>query len=243
METLSEIIENYRAPIGTKKLVKQMKIALIVGVAAAGKDSILRELAKTNHYARIITTIPRAPRPGEVNGVNHYFIDDEQVKENLEQRKYFEAKLVHGRVYGTTIAELERISRMKKIALGDVDVQGVEEYHAVLGEKLKAIFVIPPDFATWQERWRKRGDIDNKAEFHRRMLSAEAELDFALRANYYRFVVNDDLVRAAKVTDEIIRGKAKSYKDDFARIMAEKLHDDIVAFIGGRPRRFSLRTE
>jgi guanylate kinase len=240
---IMELVEDYRAPEPAEKLVAKMKVALIVGVASAGKDSIIRELLKTDKYARIITTIPRAPREGEINGVNYYFINDEKVRENLLAKKYFEAKIVHGRVYGTTTAELSRIAAQKKIALGDVDVQGVEEYHKVC-KKLVAIFVIPPDFATWMERWKLRGDTLDQDEVERRMLSAEAELDFAIKSKYYRFVVNDDLLRAAKVADEIIRrGKKFSYKDDFARIIAEKLHDDIVAFVGGQPRHFSLRTD
>jgi guanylate kinase len=234
---IRELVKNYRTTEAAEKIVAGMKIALLVGVAAAGKDSIKQELLKTGYYARIVTTIPRAPREGEVDGVNYYFIDEKTVRENLVQEKYFEAKLVHGRVYGTTTAELERIAKEDKIALGDVDVQGVEEFHAILEDNLRAIFIIPPDFRTWQERWQKRGDTIDQGEMKRRMLSAQAELSFALRSSYYRFVVNDDLMRAARVADDLIRKeKRHSYKDDFARLIAEKLHDDMVAYLSGQPR-------
>ena len=214
-------------PKSAEDLVANMRIALLVGIASAGKDSILRKLMESDDYARIITTIPRAPRPNEINGVDYYFINDEIVRQNLLDHKYFETKMVHGRVYGTTTAELERIAGQQKIALGDVEVQGVDEYHTVAGDNLTAIFVIPPDYETWQERWLARGEMTPDEKL-RRTNSAVMELDHALKANYYRFLINDNLDRAAKVADELIHGRAANYKDDFARIIAHKLHDDIV---------------
>lgn len=233
-----ELVRNYSTPQEAKELVEKMQIALIVGIAAAGKDSFLKILLQSGRYARIITTVPREPRPGEVDGVNYYFIDDEKARQNLLEQKYFETKMVHGRVYGTTTAELERIAAQDKIALGDVDVQGVDEYHRY-AKKLTAIFIIPPDFATWLKRWQMRGDTGDKEEVKRRMISAEEELDFALKANYYYFVVNDDLEESARIADELIqKGAEFSYDDQSARQMAEKLHDDIVAYVGGEPHQF-----
>ena len=220
-----DLVKNYCTTTFAKKLVAEMKFALLVGIAAAGKDSVLKILLGDADFAKIVTTITRPPRIGEINGVNYHFITDEIAKENLLARKYFEAKIVHGRVYGTTINELAKISRTKKIALADVDVQGVAEYQK-FAKNLVAVFLIPPDFATWQTRWQKRGAI-SRDEKLRRTESAVRELTDALGKNYYRFVINDDLPRAARVCDEIFHGQQKTYKDDFARTIAEKLRDDI----------------
>lgn len=245
MESLREKVDSYEAPEDAKKIVEKMRIALIVGIAAAGKDSIIREILKdTENFSRIITTIPRAPRPGEIQDVSYHFIDNEKVRENLESKKYFEAKLVHGRVYGTTTDELSRITEEKKIALGDVDVQGVEEYHRV-ARNLVSIFIIPPSFEIWQKRWSGRDDSKSSEEKRNRMISAEAELDFALRSNYYRFVINDDLKEAAEISRKLIADKkfAKKYSDDEAKKAAKKLHDDIERELGGETHQFVLRLE
>lgn len=229
-QNIVEIARDYSTPENAKKIVSKMNVALIAGIAAAGKDSIIRKLLADERYARIITTIPRAPRSGEINGVNYYFINDEIVRENLINEKYFEAKVVHGRVYGTTIAELQRISQENKVALSDVDVQGVDEYHKILGNNLRAIFIIPPDFSTWQERWKNRGDMLDSDEVNRRMLSAKTELDFALKADYYHFIVNDDLARAVEIAANLIEKNADfDYEDNSARFVAKKLRDDISA--------------
>ena len=243
MEDIIDQVKNYQTPERAKNLVASMQIALIAGVAASGKDSILHGLlADQKHFARIITTVPRAPRPGETDGVSYYFIDEEQVCHNLVEHKYFETKLVHGRVYGTTIAELSRIADQQKIAIGDVDVQGVEEYHRVLGAKLHAIFVIPPSFQTWQARWTKRDGVIDASEKERRIVSAEAELNFALRADYYHFVINDDLDQTIITTQKLILDPifAKDYDDKCARQIARGLHGDIKNELGGQEHEFSM---
>jgi guanylate kinase len=224
---IQNLVKNYRAPMAAVTLVQSMPIALIAGIVAAGKDSLLKKLTETGHYARIITTISRAPRPHEIDGVNYYFISPDQARDNLIQQKYFEAKLVHGRVYGTSTAELERIQAAHKIALADVDVQGVDEYHAAAGDNLTAIFVVPPDFATWQARWRGRGDTTDTAEIARRTNSALMELRHALNQGYYHFLINDDLDRAAGAADEIFRGQIGLHHDQAAREVAQRLHDEI----------------
>ena len=235
MDNLQFLVENYETPARAKNLVAGMKIALVAGIAAAGKDSILREiLVDKAHFSRIITTIPRAPRPGEIRDVSYHFIDENQVRKNLAEHAYFETKMVHGRVYGTTIAELERIHGDGKIAIGDVDVQGVAEYQRVLGENLRAIFVVPPSFDIWQERWNGRNDSESPTEKARRMLSAKNELAAALDEKYYRVVVNDDLARAADTARKIILEPdfAKNYDDAPARKIARELHDRIAVAFG-----------
>ncbi|MDR0957063.1 MAG: hypothetical protein LBM09_00585 [Candidatus Nomurabacteria bacterium] len=224
-----KLVENYRAPERAIEIVKQMKIALVAGITGAGKNTIQNKLLEeSNDYADIVTTIPRAPRPHEQNGVDYYFINNEIALDNLINQRYFETKIVHGRVYGTTIAELERISELHKIALADVDVQGVDEYYDVAGDDLTAFFLIPPDYTTWQKRLFSRGELPAE-EFTRRVRSAIMEIKHALDRDYYHFVVNDDLGQATRLIDKIVREKDANYDDTEARKTARALLDDIVA--------------
>lgn len=223
------LVKNYRAPESAKNLVKNMRIALLIGIVAAGKDSILQILLQNKDFARIVTTISRAPRPTEIEGKNYYFIDDQQVQKNLLEKKYFEAKIVHGKIYGTTITELEKISRENKIALADVDVQGVAEFHAA-NPKIPAIFIVPPNFSTWLARWKNRDQNISRDNFLTRLISAKNELDFALSSDYFQFVINDDLAGAAQEVEKIIRGEQIENQYS-AKKLAQNLRTDIVKML------------
>lgn len=228
MEDLIKLVENYRAPRVAIDVVKKMKIMLLAGITGAGKNSIGIKLLESGDYVNIVTTIPRAPRPQEQNGVDYYFINNEQVKENLLNHEYFEAKIVHGRVYGTTTAELERIATQSKIALADINVEGVDEYYAIAGDNLTAIFLIPSDYETWYERLFTRMKFSDE-EFARRIQSAIMEIKHALNRDYYHFVINDDLDETVKLVDKIIHNKAAGYNDSAARTVAKNLLDEIIA--------------
>ena len=228
MEDIEVLVKNYKAPERAKNIVKQMKFALIVGITGAGKNAIQDELFKSGEYEKIITTIPRAPRAHEKDGVDYYFINDETVRQNLLNQEYFEVKIVHGRPYGTTTKELERVVAKNKTTMADVDVQGVDEYYAVAGDNVTAIFLIPPDYGTWYERLFGRSKFSN-SEIARRIESAIMEIRYALNRDYYHFVINDDLIETAKLADKIIHGEFSNYDDSAARAVAEKLLNDIIA--------------
>lgn len=229
MEDILKVIENYRAPDDAIKLVKGMKIALLAGITGAGKNAVGSKLLESGDYSDIITTISRPMRPNEENGVDYYFIDGETALENLLNQKYFEVKNVHGRAYGTTIAELKRISTQNKIALADVDVQGVDEYYTVIGNKLPAIFLVPPDYQTWQNRLLGRDKLSDN-ELTKRTQSAIMEIEHVLSRDYYHFVINDDLDKTANLVDQIIKGKISNYDSSSARETTKSLLDDIILY-------------
>ncbi len=227
MNETENLIINYQPTAEAINLLQNMRVALLVGITGAGKDAIKNGLLQTGHYQKIITTIPRPMRPHEQNGVDYYFINDETALNNLREHKYFEAKLVHDRVYGTTTAELERINNSGKIAIGDVDVQGVDEYVKATNN-LTAIFIVPPSYETWHQRLVGRGD-ESPQETARRTKSAIMELNHALARHYYKFVINDDLGEAIQSIDQIIRGENPTYDDRPARTVAQDLLEYIVA--------------
>ncbi len=143
----------------------------------------------------------------------------------LESREFIEAKLVHGTVYGTSLDELQSAFDAHKIAITDIDVQGVSEYKE-LSHGVIAIFVIPPSYSTWRERLSRRYESQAafEAEWIKRRNSAVTELTHALEVPYYHFVVNDELDHAVNVADEIAHQPDIFHrKDDEARLRARDL--------------------
>lgn len=229
MSELQALVTDYTPSRQAVKVVQDARLVLLVGITGAGKDTIKRQLLQDEQFSDIVSHTTRQPRSNngqpEVNGQDYHFIDQATAAQMLRQQAFIEAKFVHGTVYGTSLAEVEQAYRRGKIAITDVDVQGVVEYKA-LSSGVVAIFILPPSFAVWQQRLRQRyGDeAQFQAEWPKRRHSAIAELSHALEVPYYHFVINDRLDQAVAATDTIARKPdIFTRHDDEARLAARDL--------------------
>ena len=156
---IQTLIENYQPTEMAVELVKKANIALLAGISGAGKDTIKKRLLQDVTFRDIVSHTTRPPRRNnnrlEIDGVDYHFIDLEQAEQMVKNREFIEAKFVHGTVYGTSVAELQRIYEAGQSAITDIDVQGVAEYEALAPDNI-SIFLVPPDCQTWLERLKKR---------------------------------------------------------------------------------------
>lgn len=234
MPSIEDLITNYQPTELTIELVKSTKIALLAGISGAGKDTIKKQLLKSPEFRDIVSHTTRAPRTNngcaEQDGIDYHFIDSQTAENMLQNNEFIEAKFVHGTVYGTSVAELKLAHDQNRVAITDIDVQGVEEYERLAPDSI-AIFIVPPNSQTWIERLKKRyaTEEDFQAEWPKRHASAIKELAYALEVPYYHVIINDDLERAIRVTEEIIlRGDVFKRQDDEARLVARNLLNDII---------------
>lgn len=231
-----ELIANYQPSRAAISLIQSAKIVLLVGISGAGKDTIKRKLLEDEGYKDIISHTTRAPRMDdgqmETDGVEYHFVQMDKAHQMLEEQAFIEAKFVHGSVvYGTSVNEVEKAYKQGKIAVTDIDVQGVEEYKQ-LSQDVVAIFILPPDCNTWRERLRKRYETEAEfeAEWPKRRNSAINELRQALEVPYYHFIINDDLNHAVRVAGDIAhKPDVFTRKDDLARLAARDLLASIEA--------------
>ena len=234
MPSIEDLIVNYQPTEPTIELVKSTKIALLAGISGAGKDTIKKQLLKSPEFRDIVSHTTRAPRTNngcaERDGIDYHFINSQTAENMLQNNEFIEAKFVHGTVYGTSVAELKLAHDQNRVAITDIDVQGVEEYERLAPDSI-AIFIVPPNSRTWIERLKKRyaTEEDFQAEWPKRYASAVKELAYALEVPYYHVIINDDLERAIRVTEEIIlRGDVFKRQDDEARLVARNLLNDII---------------
>ena len=197
---IEKIITEYQPPEQAIDMIRHAKIALLVGITGAGKDTIVRALLERPGFAAIISHTTRPPRSNagvpEVDGEDYHFISQETAQGMVERGEFVEVKFVHGTIYGTSIAEVKRASD-QGVAITDLDVQGVAEYKSVSSEVV-AIFIVPPTYEAWLERLKKRyaSTEEFEAEWPKRRESAISELSNALLVPYYHFIVNDNLEEA-----------------------------------------------
>lgn len=210
---LASLISSYQPTHETAELVRKVPKVFLVGIAAAGKNVLLRKLLETGKFYEIVTYTTRPPRTNngkaEQNGVEYYFIDMAKAISMLENHEFVEAKWIHRQnLYGTVAREFQKASEQGKVAIADVDVRGVDEYIEIARETTKPIFVLPPDFDTWQQRFKARyeGRL-GEGEFQRRLHTAAQEIEHVLSKDYYSIVINDNLEDASTQVMAIANGE------------------------------------
>ena len=233
--TLEQMITVYEPTPETVELVQNSNITLLVGISGAGKDTIKKKLLEKDGYSDITSHTTRPPRMNnnvlEQDGQEYHFVSVETAQDMLVQKAFIEAKLVHGTVYGTSTDEVRRAHDQQKIAVTDIDVQGVDEYKQ-LSQDVIAIFILPPSFEIWRQRLMQRYESAEAfdEEWPKRRTSAVQELQQALSVPYYHFIINDELGRSVQIAEEIAhQGDLFNRKDDEARLVARDLLEDILA--------------
>jgi guanylate kinase len=230
-ETLFDKLTGYRVPQAAAELIRSTDIVFLVGVAGAGKDTIINELLKSGDYHYIVSHTTRAPRHNhgvlERDGFEYHFIDRAEAERMLDAEEFIEAKLVHGNIYGTSVAEIQTAKDKSEIAISEIEVQGIAEYRSV-SDTVLPIFLLPPSYDIWQQRLTKRyGDAIDTDDLRKRLLTAQDELQEALSKDYYEFVVNDDLNIAISIVDQIAHGNLSPEKNEQAKAIAKQLLSDL----------------
>lgn len=185
-EQIQNRIAKYQIPEHALERLRPIKTVILVGITAAGKDTIIRDiLNETEQFKRVVTSTTRAPRENngvmEQEGVNYYFLNLDQAQQKMDNGEYIEVANVHGRVNGSLVAEYERIAGMGKIALSDIDYQGVLNFLKFGMDNLHVYFIVPPSFEVWLARLAKRqgGVMERDEELITRFRSAKDELESA----------------------------------------------------------------
>jgi len=235
--SLADKLGTYQPSAATTKLVKHTPILLLVGPTGAGKDSLKEKLLATGEYHHIISHTTRPPRINhgvvEKDGLDYHFVDEAGAEQMINDQAFVEAKIYSGNLYGTSTAEIQAAHDEGKIAMTDIEVQGVAEYKT-LDPNVMAIFMLPPDFQTWQQRLQKRyGDVVDATDSQRRLQTALEEIEQLLNTNYYTALINDDLQKTFETVRAIAKSKTHVAGDDSAaRAVAKQLAGDIQSHLG-----------
>lgn len=226
--TLESRIANYRMSAETTQLVRNTRLLLIAGIVGGGKNTVINELLKDNsHYHQIVSHTTRSPRVNhgieERNGVDYHFISLDEAERLIEDHAFIEAKYVHGNVYGTSSAELALANESGKVAITDIDIQGVMEYLDIKPDT-HAVFLLPPSVETWLSRLARRyGDLTaHRDEIAKRFRTAHEEITHIMQDKRFILVVNDDLGTTVERITQIVAGEREA-TSDYALTVAEHL--------------------
>ena len=164
---------------------------MIAAPSGAGKSSVVRRLmAREAELADSVSVTTRAPRPGEVDGREYLFHDDDSFRALVAASELLEHAIVYGRGYGTPRAPVEARLQAGLDVVLDIDWQGWRQVRAALPRDAVGVFLLPPSLTLLEARLRGR-QSDSETEIGRRMRLACDELGHW--GEFDHVVVNDDL--------------------------------------------------
>lgn len=174
-----------------------MKIVVLTAPSGAGKTTIARRLTEALPQARFsVSATTRAPRANERDGVDYFFLTEEEFRRRVEAGDFIEFETYAGHLYGTLRSELERVAA-EGVALLDIDVRGALNVKRLYDGDALTIFVNPPSLAVLAERLQNR---KTESEDVLRIRLERAEQEMAYAPEFDAIVVNDDLETAVAET-------------------------------------------
>lgn len=161
--------------------------------SGAGKSTLSKMiLAQDTNISLSVSATTRAPRPGEVDGVDYHFVSVAQFEAMVAAGDFLEWAHVFGNRYGTPRAPVGALLREGRDVLFDIDWQGAQQLHQTAGEDVARVFILPPSIEELERRLRARG-TDSDAVIAARMDRARAEIGHWSEYDYV--LVNDDVQR------------------------------------------------
>ncbi len=181
-------------------------LLIVSAPSGSGKSTIVNFLMKEHPEFRLafsVSATSRPPRGEEKNGVEYYFLSEEDFRRHINDGDFLEYEEVYeGRFYGTLKSQVE-----EKLAAGlnvvfDVDVKGGVNIKHYYGDKALSIFIQPPSIEVLRERLIRR-NTDEMAQIEQRLAKAAYEMTFA--SQFDRILVNDDLEAAKQEAVALLR--------------------------------------
>ncbi|GAA2917663.1 guanylate kinase [Microbacterium keratanolyticum] len=183
------------------------RLLVLAGPTAVGKGTVATHIRETHPEIHLsVSATTRAPRPGEIDGVHYYFVDEARFDQMIADDELLEYATVHNRFrYGTPRAPIEKALAEGKTVLLEIDLQGARQVRAA-DASATLVFLLPPSWDELVQRLVGRGTED-EAERARRLRTAKVEL--AAQNEFDYRIVNQDVATAAREVVELSEAAAR----------------------------------
>ncbi len=181
------------------------KLFVISGCSGVGKGTVLKEFMarNTEDFMLSVSCTTRKPRPGEVDGINYFFMSVEEFQDCIKKDKFLEYAQFAGNYYGTKQKYInQKFAEGLNIIL-EIETQGALQVKKKMPEAV-LIFIAPPSVEELEHRLRGRHTEDEET-IKKRLDLVKVELERSKQYDY--IVVNDDLERAVSEIENIARSE------------------------------------
>ena len=176
---------------------------IISAASGAGKTTLVNAvLQQVDDLEVSVSHTTRAPREGEVDGVNYHFVDKDRFEEMVEASEFIEYATVFGNMYGTSRQHIQEQLLKGKDVILEIDWQGARQIRQLMPD-CRSVFIVPPSTEALRQRLTSRG-TDDEDIIARRMQEAISEMSHYVEFDY--LVINDDFDEARENLAAIIRG-------------------------------------
>lgn len=183
--------------------MKRGTLIILSGPSGVGKGTVREQLFKMDdlNLAYSISMTTRKPRPGEVNGVDYYFVDQATFNQKIQEDGFLEYAQFVSNSYGTPKDKVEEMLEEGKNVVLEIEVQGALQVMEKVPEAL-TFFLVPPSMEELERRIRGR---KTEAESVMQERLAKAEREIKTKDSYKHVVVNNTVEQAANEIADIIR--------------------------------------
>ena len=185
------------------------QLVVLAGPSAVGKSTVvggLRSAVPDLYFSVSMTT--RAPRPGEVDGKDYFFVTPEHFQGRIDRGEMLEWADIHGGLQrsGTPAGPVQEAMEAGRPVLVEVDLAGARNIKRLLPEA-RTVFLAPPSWDVLVQRLTGRG-TETPEVIERRLTTAREELD--AQGEFDTVVVNDDVDAAVETIARILQGTSSN---------------------------------
>lgn len=187
---------------------------IVSAPSGCGKTSLVDALvASTNDILVSVSHTTRAMRPGERDGINYFFVDENEFQSMVQTHQFLEHAQVFGNWYGTSKAWVEEQLVADKDVILEIDWQGARQVKWMLPNSI-GIFILPPSLNALQARLQRRAQDDPEV-IAKRM--DQAGIEMSHYHEYEFLIINDDFERALQELKSIVIGERLKLKQQLLR--------------------------
>ena len=206
-------------------LDKRGAMVILSSPSGAGKTTLVKLISENKSFITSISHTTRTPRSNEINGIDYYFIKENQFQKMINEDKFLEHAKVFNNFYGTTKKSVIEYLEKGKNVIFDIDWQGTEQiFNRKLNYKLITIFILPPSKNILYERLANRHKQDKTIVDQR---IKQFDKDILHWKNYDYVVINDQIKicydKIIKILDAELENKKSDYDKAYIEDHVKKL--------------------
>ena len=177
------------------------KLFVISGSSGVGKGTVIKEfLAKHQEFRLSVSCTTRAPREGEVDGVNYFFLKKDEFENCVKNDEFLEWAEFSGNCYGTKKSFVQECLKNGENILLEIDTKGALNVKRIMPEAT-LIFIVPPSIEELEARLRGR-HTETEEAIQKRLASIKLEIENSKKYDYQ--VVNDTVENAVHQLEKIM---------------------------------------